>query len=218
MKPSIRYIAMAAIALVLGVIIFLVGQQKPDDSKLYMGVDGDPRMRLCDTPAQAALADPAILAALGIENALVQQPGDKARYRLAVLRPAGQESVAITFYTPDGGGGVVEIARVTNGQVSQTRGKLEVPAAATLVYALQDAGIWGDLKPTIESIRNVGEASAVVEVRAPKYNRCVTTRYDDERVRPLLAVFKRKIEDSVEGASLAAIVAPEQSFLPNKKP
>ena len=51
---------MLAIAAALGLTIFLVGQREPEQKALFLGVDGDPRMRLCDSPVNGELADPAI--------------------------------------------------------------------------------------------------------------------------------------------------------------
>ena len=89
-----------------------------------------------------------------------------------------------------------------------------MPAAATLIFAFKDARIWDAVKPTIETLKRTGDASSVIEIRAPSVDRCVTTRYDDERVRPLLATFVRKIGPLVEPVSIAALQAPDASFVP----
>jgi hypothetical protein len=214
MNPYFRYFAIIGVALALGIAIYFTGQIKPDDSKMFMGVGGDPRMRLCDGPANGELAQPDILAKLQIATPLVKAEADKAAYRVSVLRPLGQESLSVTMVTPKTGAGKVIVARWSEGALTNAQAKLEVPDAAMLIYAFKDAKIWDAVKPTIETLARAGEASAVIEVRAPGADRCVTTRYDDERVRPLLAAFVREIGPLIDPVSIAALQAPTASFIP----
>jgi hypothetical protein len=214
MNPYFRYFAIIGVAFVLGLAIYFTGQIKPDDSKVFMGVGGDPRMRLCDTPANAELAQPDVLAKLGINTALVKRDTDKAAYRVSVLRRLGQESLSVTMTTPKVGAGKVTVARWSGGALTQASATLDVPTAATIIFAFKDAKIWDAVKPTIETLARAGEASSVIEVRAPGADRCVTTRYDDERVRPLLAAFVRKIGPLVPPVSIAALQAPKVGFVP----
>jgi hypothetical protein len=83
-----------------------------------------------------------------------------------------------------------------------------------LSIAFEDAKIWGDLKRTIETLARAGQATAVIEVRAPKRERCISTRYDDERVRPLLAVFARKLSFQPGALPVEGLVSPQASFVP----
>jgi hypothetical protein len=214
MNPYFRYFAIIGVALALGLAIYFTGQIKPDNEGMFMGVGGDPRMRLCDSPANGELAQPDVLAKLGISNPLVKSDADKAAYRISVLRRLGQESLAVTFVTPKTGAGKVKVARWANGALSEDEATMDVGDAATLIFAFKDAKIWDAVKPTIETLARAGEASAVIEVQAPGVARCVTTRYDDERVRPLLATFVRKVGPLVEPMSLVGLQAPEASFIP----
>jgi hypothetical protein len=214
MNPYFRYFAIIGAALILGLGIFFAGQMKPDNSKIFMGVGGDPRMRLCDGPANGELAQPDILAKLGIATPLVKSDADKAAYRISILRRLGQESLSVTFTTPNSGAGKVSVARWSAGALTQSSADLSIPNAATLVFAFKDARIWDAVKPTMETLARVGEASAVIEVRAPNVSRCVTTRYDDERIRPLLATFVKKVGPFVAPVSIDALQAPEASFIP----
>jgi hypothetical protein len=217
MNPYFRYFAMIGVALALGLTFYFAGQIKPDTKNMFMGVGGDPRMRLCDGPANAELAQPDILAKLNIVAPLVKSEDDKAAYRVSVLRPLGQESLSVTLVTPKQGDGSVSIARWSSGRLTTATADLTVTTAATLIFAFKDARIWDEVKPTIETLRRSGDASAVIEVRAPGVDRCVTTRYDDERVVPLLTTFVRKIEPLVAPMSLAALQAPDASFVPAAK-
>jgi hypothetical protein len=214
MNPYFRYFAIIGVALVLGLAIYFTGQIKPDNSKMFMGVGGDPRMRLCDGPANGELAQPDILAKLGIAAPLVKADTDKAAYRVSVLRSLGQESLSVTFLTPQTGAGKVTVARWADGAFTSGQADLDVTDAATLIFAFKEAKIWDAVKPTIETLARAGGASAVIEVRAPGVTRCVTTRYDDERVRPLLAAFVNKIGPLVEPVSIDALQAPAASFIP----
>jgi hypothetical protein len=215
MNPYIRYFAIIGAALLLGIGIFFAEQKmKPDNSKVFMGVGGDPRMRLCDSPANGELAQPDVLAKLGIATPLVKSEADKAAYRISILRRLGQESLSVTFVTPKSGAGKVSVARWSGGALTQATADLSIPKAATLVYAFKDAKIWDGVKPTMETLARAGEASAVIEVQAPNVSRCVTTRYDDERVRPLLAAFVDEIGPSVAPLSIDAMQAPKASFIP----
>jgi hypothetical protein len=214
MNPYFRYFAMIGVALVLGVAIFLTGQMKPDDSKTFMGVGGDPRMRLCDSPANGELANMDVLTKMNIASPLVQADTDKAAYRVSVLRPAGQESLSITMVTPKTTAGKVTVTRWSGTEIATASADLDVPDAATLIFAFKDAKIWDDVKPTIETLARSGLATSVIEVRAPGLDRCVTTRFDDERVRPLLDVFVTRVGPLVSGVPLAGLQAPQARFVP----
>jgi hypothetical protein len=214
MNPYIRYFAIIGAALLLGLGIFFAGKMKPDDSKVFMGVGGDPRMRLCDGPANAELAQPEVLAKLGIAAPLVKADTDKAAYRVSVLRRLGQESLTVTFTTPNAGAGKAVVSRWSNGALTTGEAQLSITDAATLIFAFKDAKIWDAVKPTIETLARAGEATSVIEVRAPNVTRCVTTRYDDERVRPLLAAFVNKIGPQIAPLSIDALQAPEAGFIP----
>jgi hypothetical protein len=214
MNPYFRYLTMIGVALVLGLAIFFTGQMKSDNSKTFMGVGGDPRMRLCTGPADAELADGDVLKAMQLEGPLVRGPEDKAAYRISVLRPKGQESLSITFLTPKDKAGAVQVVRWSVGAVTQAEADVSVTDAANLVYAIKDARIWDAVKPTIETLARAGNASSVIEIKSPAHDRCVTTRYDDERVRPLLNAFVTRIGPLVPNIALEGMEAPVARFVP----
>jgi hypothetical protein len=218
MNPYFRYFAIIGVALALGLAIYFTGQIKPDNKGMFMGVGGDPRMRLCDGPANGELAQPEILTKMGIATPLVKAASDKAAYRVSVLRPLGQESISVTMVTPSAGAGKVTVVRWNEGALSNASTDLDVTDAATLIFAFKDAKIWDAVKPTIETLARAGPATSVIEVRAPGHDRCVTTRYDDERVRPLLATFVRKVGPQVAPISLSGLQAPDASFVPKAQP
>lgn len=217
MNPYFRYIAIIGVAFALGLAIYFTGQIKPDNKGMFMGVGGDPRMRLCDGPANAELAQPDILAKLEIGTPLVKGATDKAAYRVSVLRPLGQESLSVTMVTPSTGAGKVSVARWSEGALTKATTNLDVTDAATLIFAFKDAKIWDAVKPTIETLARAGPATSVIEVRAPGHDRCVTTRYDDERVRSLLATFVRKVGPQVAPLPLQGLQAPDVSFMPTSQ-
>jgi hypothetical protein len=214
MKSSFRYLIMLVIAAALGLTIFFVGKAEPEQKALFLGVDGDPRMRLCDSPINGELADAAVLKAMGIDTPFAKAAGDRAAYRVSVLRPANQESLSITFSTPQAEPGRYTMVRWDGQAITRASGSLDVTDAATLVYAFEDAKIWGELKRTIETLARAGQATAVIEVRAPQRERCISTRYDDERVRPLLAVFAKYLGFQPEVLPLGGLVSPQASFVP----
>jgi hypothetical protein len=214
MNPYFRYFAIIGVALALGLAIYFTGQIKPDNKGMFMGVGGDPRMRLCDSPANGELAQPDILAKLGIATPLVKAASDKAAYRVSVLRPVGQESLSVTLTTPNAGAGKATVSRWANGALTTAKADLDVTDAAALITAFRDARIWDAVKPTIETLARSGPASSVIEIRAPGHDRCVTTRYDDERVRPLLATFVRKVGPQVAPLPLDALQAPVARLIP----
>jgi hypothetical protein len=214
MNPYFRYFAIIGAALLIGLAIYFTGQIKPDNSKIFMGVGGDPRMKLCTGPVNGELAQPEVLAKMGIDKPLVKSDADKAAYRVSVLRPLGQESVSVTMVTPKTGAGEVTVARWSTGALTTAKATLDVPTAAILIFAFKEAKIWDKEQPTIETLARTGDASSVIEVRAPGADRCVTTRYDDERVRPLLALFVKKIGPLVAPVLVDALKAPEFGALP----
>ncbi len=218
MNPYFRYFAIIGVALALGLAIYFTGQIKPDNKGMFMGVAGDPRMRLCDSPANGELAQPDVLAKMGIAAPLVKGTTEKAAYRVSVLRPLGQESISVTMTTPSTGAGKISVVRWNAGAVTTAATNLDVTDAATLIFAFKDAKIWDAVKPTIETLARAGPATSVIEVRAPGHDRCVTTRYDDERVRPLLATFVRKVGPQVAPMPLDGLQAPDASFVPKATP
>lgn len=218
MNPFFRYFAIIGVALVMGLTIYLVGQIKPDNKGLVMGIGGDPRMRLCQSPANGELAQPDALAGLGIGSALVRGPTDKAAYRVSVLRPAGQESLSITVITPQKGMGKATVKRWSSGALTQAKADLDMTVSSSLFLAFEKAQIWQEPTPTMETLARTGDASSVIEVQAPNVSRCVTTRYDDERVKPLMAKFVSKVGPLVAPLDLAGLVAPELSFNKAVKP
>jgi hypothetical protein len=218
MNPFFRYFAVIGVALVLGLTIYFVGQIKPDNKGLVMGIGGDPRMRLCESPVNGELAQPDVLAKLGIGSALVRGPTDKAAYRVSVLRPLGQESLSITVITPQKGIGKATVMRWSDGALTQAKADLDMTVSSSLFLAFEKAQIWQEPKPTIETLARTGDASSVIEVQAPNVSRCVTTRYDDERVKPLLAIFVAKVGPLIAPLDIGALVAPELSFNKAVKP
>jgi hypothetical protein len=214
MNPYFRYFAIIGVALALGLAIYFTGQIKPDNKGMFMGVGGDPRMRLCDSPANGELAQPDVLAKLDISTPLVKGATDKAAYRVSVLRPLGQESLSVTMITPASGAGSIKVARWSQGALTTASADLDVTKAATLIFAFKDAKIWDAVKPTIETLARAGPATSVIEVKAPGHDRCVTTRYDDERVRPLLATFVSKVGPLVAPLPLDGLQAAQARFVP----
>lgn len=166
---------------------------------LIMAVGGDPRMLLCDGPKDGLNADSAALAALGLAEPLKLSEKDKAVYRVSILRKTGN-SYFITFATPKNGpaGNIIagrynaSAVNGSNASIASAR-PIGFAQAQDLVTIFKNSPIWGDEKPTMKAKRNTSEASAVIEIKTPNINRCVATRYDDEKIRPLIREFMKSV-------------------------
>ncbi len=166
---------------------------------LIMAVGGDPRMLLCDGPKDGLNAEPAALAALGLETPLELKDKDKAIYRVSILRKTGN-TYFISFATPKTGpAGNIVVGRYNAALSDGEKAKItkERPIgfaqAQDLVTIFKNSPIWGEEKPTMRPKRNTSEASAVIEIKTPNINRCVATRYDDEKIRPLIREFMKSV-------------------------
>lgn len=195
---------------------------------IIMAVGGDPRMLLCKGPKDGLNAEPSALAALGLETPLELKDKDKAIYRVSILRKTGN-SYFITFSTPKQGPAGIFVAGkygTIAGADAKTIISTEKPTsfqnAKDLVELFKNSPIWGDEKPTMRPKRNTSEASAVIEIKTPSINRCIATRYDDEKIRPLIREFMLRVPALVTEFSVDDFAPKEdeifgKEYAPGKK-
>ena len=195
---------------------------------LIMAVGGDPRMLLCQGPKDGLNADPLALIALSLEAPLVLTEKDKAIYRVSILRKLGN-SYFITFATPKNGpAGNIIVGKysstATDGATASIAKErpIGLAQARDLIDVFKNSPIWGEEQPTMRAKRNTSEASAVIEIKAPSINRCIATRYDDEKIRPLIREFMKSVPVLITEFSLDDFAPKEdeifgKEYAPGKK-
>lgn len=187
------------------------------EANMFMGVDGDPRMKLCTSPTEGAYAKPELLKALEISGPLSLSDKDKAIYRIMVLRPIDQKSISITFNTPNTKtAGHVKVGVFEKNAAKFEESDLKYEQAASLVNSFEDAKIWGKPKPTLLAKEIAIPAEAIIEIAAPKLNKCVITRYDDERIRELMADFDYRIPSVLKNISMDGFAPPGEKMFGKK--
>lgn len=190
---------------------------KSAPANIIMAIDGDPRLRVCQSASDAELASPKVVNALNIATPLALTEENKAIYRVSVLRENG-DSFAVTFSTPDSSipGKVLVVKNSASGTQTE-RQNLIYEQAVALVDAFEKAKIWGAERPTIKPNKVTAPASAVIEIAAPDINKCVTTRYDDEHIEGLMAEFMHRVPSVLTKVSLDGFAAPKQEILGQQK-
>lgn len=204
--------------IVFGGLYLAISRPPPDPGPTIAVLDGDPRMKLCSDGASGVpFATPALLSQLGVQAPLAREAANSAQYRVTVLRPAGQTSVSVRFWTPRDSPARAEVRTLTGGDPAAPGSaafEVDFQPASRLVQSFEDARIWGTPIPIPVPVQPIsGPGTAVVEIEAGDISRCITTRYDDERVLPLLRAFDTELTGYVRELPLAAIVPPAQSFL-----
>lgn len=206
--------------LVLLVVIIAILKFFPVADKganMFMGVDGDPRMKLCTSPLEGSYAEPEIMKALAVSAPLSLGDKDKAIYRVSVLRPIDQKSISITFNTPNTKtAGHVKVGVFEKNDAKFEESDLTYEQAASLVNSFEDAKIWGKPKPTLLPKDIAIPAEAIIEIAAPKLTKCVITRYDDERIRELLADFDYRIPSVLKNISMDGFTPPGEKMFGKK--
>ncbi len=180
----------------------------------FMGVDGDPRMRVCESAKGAENATPEAVSALKIDAPLQINPNDKANYRVSVFYIGGK-AMSIEFSTPKAANkaGFAKIGVYENGVAKFEEHELNYEQSVDILNTLKDANIWGELKRTFEPRKIKAPATAVIEIQAPTQKRCVATRYDDERVRPILAVYKFRVASVLKNINIEGFAPPKEKIL-----
>lgn len=197
-------------AAVVGISKFIPAKENPN---MFMGINGDPRMRLCASPNDTVISNTNVTKALNISAPLALPKGDSAIYRVAILRPENQKSFAITFNTPESKiAGQVKIAQLDKGKTTFEESDITYDQAASLVNSFKDAKIWGKAKPTLKPKNATIPAEAIVEVVTPKLSRCIITRYDDENIRELISDFEYRMSSVVKKISLDGFLPPGEKM------
>lgn len=215
MNLRFRIITAILVVLAIGVAAwrFMPKTNLSPDREYFLGVDGDPRMRVCNSPAEAENATPEAVKALNIGAGLQPNPNDKANYRISVFQ-AGGKAFTIEFATPKKGpAGIAKTGVYENGTAQFETHELNYEQSVDILETMKKANIWGNSQRTFEPRKIKGPASAVIEVQAPSQQRCVATRYDDERVRPILAVFKYRVSSVLKDVNLEGFAPPKEKIL-----
>jgi hypothetical protein len=216
MSPLKRLAMIAGLAVaVFGGLFFLISRPPPDPGPTIAVLDGDPRMKVCvDGASGVPFATPELLGELGAAARLARDAGNSAQYRVTVLRPTGEPSVSVRFWTPQNQPARADVRVFAAGSAASREFEVDFQPASRLVQSFEDARIWGSPINIPVPIRQVtGPGTAVVEIEAGTISRCITTRYDDERILPLLRAFNAELTGYVRDLPLDALVPPAQSFL-----
>jgi hypothetical protein len=216
MTPLKRLALICGLAVaVFGGLFVLISRPPPDPGPTIAVLDGDPRMKICaDGASGVPYGTPELLAQLGVSARLARDPDNSAQYRVTVLRPAGEPSVTVRFWTPQNRPAQAEVRVLANGSAEPRAFEVDFQPASRLVRSFEDARIWGTpIQVPVPITPISGPGTAVVEIEAGTISRCITTRYDDERILPLLRAFNTELTGYVRDVPLDALVPPAQSFL-----
>ena len=201
-----------AIAAIIGVLRFM--PHKAGNGRVYfMGVDGDPRMKACNSVKDAENATQPVIDALKIGAPLSIGAQNSADYRVSVFHANGGKAISIHLATPKKGvPAIADVGVYENGVAKFETQNLIYEQANALINSFEAAKIWGPMKTTFEPRKNTGPASVVIEIQAPSSKRCITTRYDDERVTGLLNEFANRIRSVVTQVDISGFEAPKKTF------
>ncbi len=215
MNLRLKIVTAILVVLAIGVAAwrFMPKTNLAPDREYFLGVDGDPRMRVCNSPAESENATPEAIKALKLETALVANAKDKANYRISVFQ-AGGKAMTISFETPKTGpAGIANIGVFENGIAKFETRELNYEQSVDILNAMKNANIWGNSQRTFMPKKFKAPVSAVIEIQAPGQQRCVTTRYDDERVRPILATFKFRVSSVLKDLNIEGFAPPKEKIL-----
>lgn len=203
---------LVAIAAIIALIRFM--PHKAGDGRAYfLGVDGDPRMKACNSVKDAENATQPVIDALKIGAPLTIGAQNSADYRVSVFHAGGGKAISIHLATPKKGvPAIADVGVYENGIAKFETQNLIYEQAKALINSFEAAKIWGPLKTTFEPRKNTGPASVVIEIQAPNSKRCITTRYDDERVTGLLNEFANRIKSVVKEVDISGFEAPKKTF------
>lgn len=211
LRLKIITIILVIIAVIIGFFRFMPQKTTKNPQRNYfMGVDGDPRMRVCNSALDAPDVNQVMVKSLKINGPLQLNDKDKAIYRISVFQTNGEKAVSIEFKTPKTGApGIVNVGTFNKGVTQFESQDLIYEQALALIGAFQAAQIWGKSKPTFLPKKIVGPAISVIEINAPKEKRCVTTRYDDERIAELLREFAKRVSSVVTKTDISSFAPPK---------
>jgi hypothetical protein len=232
MDKKLRYMAMAGLLVILIGVFFLANHlMKPDPagsvagvagasgsgaaSGVKMAVSGDPRMLICDGPSDSPFATPQALAALGLEGPLERAENEAAAYRFTVIRLPGQPAQSVRFATGTTAKNtaiVINWSGAAGAEPAVDSFEVAHGPAMSIFGMFSSSPIWGEPKPLMATRLVRGDAGVVIEVKSEKFSRCITTRFDDERIYPIAAALKQGLIGYLKETSLDDIVAPERAY------
>lgn len=194
------------VAIIVAGIKYLLPKILPANTgpkaNVIMTVGGDPRMLNCVSAKDAQHQNLAAFKALKLESPLTIPESASAIYRVSIIRNTGK-SISVVFETPKKSiPGKVTVGTFDGTNTEFESANLISEQAKAMVDGIATAKIWGALKPVVKINGYYGEASAVIEVAAPKISKCVSTRYDDERIIPILTIFEQRIPAVLNKVSL----------------
>lgn len=205
------------VAALVAFLKFMPHDNSKPSRNYFMGVDGDPRMRVCNAPSDAHGIDKTIVNAMKIGAPLQIDPKNKANYRISVFRADNQRAVSIEFKTPKiGPAGIVNVTVFDKGNIKSESQNLIFDQAMSLINAFKSARIWGKPQPTFLPKDIKGPASAIVEINAPNEKRCIVTRYDDEHIASLLREFGKRTSSVLKSTDISGFAPPEPEIFGKK--
>lgn len=203
---------------VFGGLFWAISRPPGDPGPTVQVLYGDPRMKLCTNgPVGVPFATPDVADRLNATGPLVRAAGNRGEYRITIFRPAGEPSLSVRFWTPAASPTRAEV-RILNvpaaGELRTGESEVEPVNAVAIVDTIENARIWGQ-PSAIPAPKQVitGPGTAVLEIKAEGVDRCITTRYDDERLRPILSAFARELAPFFASEPLDLLVPVEQRMM-----
>lgn len=214
-----RILVIAGLAVVVfGGLFWSISRPPGDPGPTVQVLYGDPRMKLCTNgPVGVPFATPDVADRLDATAPLVRDAANRGEYRVTVFRPSGEPSISVRMWTPATESARAEV-RIFNlpaaGELLTEEADVNARNAGVIITTLENARIWA--QPTaIPAPRQVitGPGTVVLEIKAEGVDRCITTRYDDERLRPILMAFASELAPSFTDLPLEQLVPIEQRIL-----
>lgn len=203
---------------VFGGLFWAISRPPADTGPTVQVLYGDPRMKLCaNGPVGVPFATPESADRLNATAPLVRDMANRGEYRITIFRPSGEPSLSVRLWTPATTSARAEVRIFNVPEVGELRTQEEDVAArnaGTIITTLENARIWGQ-PSAIPAPKQVitGPGTAVLEIKAEGVDRCITTRYDDERLRPILMSFASELAPFFANQPLDLLVPVEQRIL-----
>lgn len=178
---------------IFAVIMTLIATipQKDDKNKYMMAIGGNPRMTICQSPKDLNL-NPKALAKMGINEALSLPITDKAIYRITFGDIQNSNINSIVFETPfKNQSGIITQKIYENGDIKNNEININFEDANEIVEAFAAANIWQNETKTLKPKYQQAANEIIIEVKTKNINRCIKTRFDDERIILILNSIKK---------------------------
>lgn len=216
LQRILTIIGLAVVA--FGGLFWAISRPPGDPGPTVQVLYGDPRMKLCTNgPVGVPFATPELADRLNAAAPLVRDAGNSGEYRITIFRPTGEPSISVRLWTPATTSARAEV-RIINvpeaGELRTRESEVEARNAGVIITTLENARIWGP-PSAIPAPKQVvtGPGTAVLEIKAEGVDRCITTRYDDERLRPILMSFASELAPFLADQPLDLLVPAEQRIM-----